>query len=75
MSDIRVEECRKCHRDYAPSREPDPCLGMLPGVVEACCGHGNDAKAYVMFENGVLFRGIRRIEHHDLTRKRRKPRA
>jgi len=71
--ELLVVDCKKCGRAYAPSAEPDPCIGMLPGVVEACCGHGNDTKAYVMFENGVLFRGIRRIEHHDLTRKRRKP--
>ena len=19
---------------------PDPCLGLLPGVISACCGHG-----------------------------------
>lgn len=26
---------------------PDPCLGMLPGVNNACCGHGNAHQAYV----------------------------
>jgi hypothetical protein len=28
---------------------PDPCLGMLPGVVAACCGHGTVDEAYVLF--------------------------
>ena len=31
---------------------PDPCLGKLPGVSAACCGHGQ-AAGYVAFDNGV----------------------
>jgi len=27
---------------------PDPCLGRLPGVVSACCGHGVE-EPYVLF--------------------------
>lgn len=27
----------------------DGCLGTLPGVRNACCGHGNDRDAYVQF--------------------------
>ena len=27
--------------------EPDPCLGWLPGVHSACCGHGEPEKACV----------------------------
>lgn len=27
---------------------PDPCLGLLPGVAAACCGHGRADKAYVV---------------------------
>jgi hypothetical protein len=29
----------------------DPCLGKIPGVTKACCGHGND-QPYLHFENG-----------------------
>lgn len=68
-------ECRSCGLSYVPGEEPDPCLGMLPGVAEACCGHGEPSKGYVMWEDGLLFRGFRKIEHHDLTRKRRKSQA
>lgn len=57
--------CSVCNREYEPGIEPDPCLGYLPGVTEACCGHGTGAKGYVKFENGVLWRGVRRIEHFD----------
>lgn len=27
---------------------PDACLGVLPGVSHACCGHGDRARAYVV---------------------------
>ena len=38
--------------------EHDDCLGMLPGVKYACCGHGDRDNAYIMFENGVIVRGF-----------------
>lgn len=25
---------------------PDPCLGYLPGIAHACCGHGKIRNAY-----------------------------
>jgi hypothetical protein len=31
--------CVKCHITADPGA-PDPCLGTLPGVHSACCGHG-----------------------------------
>ena len=27
----------------------DSCLGTLPGVMNACCGHGKEDNAYVQF--------------------------
>lgn len=33
----------------------DPCLGKLPGVKFACCGHGK-RHGYMFFENGVTIR-------------------
>jgi hypothetical protein len=41
--------CKKCGKSYLPTIEPDPCLGMIPGVAHACCGHGNIERAYVTF--------------------------
>ena len=41
----------------------DPCMGRLPGVVNACCGHGEPAQAYIEFENGVSVAGIVQINH------------
>jgi len=37
---------------------PDVCLGYLPGVRNACCGHGDKENAYVQFENGLVIRGF-----------------
>lgn len=36
----------------------DACLGTLPGVMNACCGHGDVGDAYVQFLNGDCLRGI-----------------
>lgn len=42
--------CPKCSK--MPTEEGyDGCLGKLPGILEACCGHGI-RKGYIIFENG-----------------------
>jgi hypothetical protein len=43
---------------------PDPCLGYLPNVRFACCGHGSRAEAYVMVADGSTYsvRGDEAIE-------------
>lgn len=38
--------------------DPDPCLGQLPGVTSACCGHGDRERAHVRFQGGVVLRGF-----------------
>jgi hypothetical protein len=35
----------------------DACLGELPGVSNACCGHG-EGTGYVQFTNGVVLHGF-----------------
>lgn len=37
---------------------PDPCLGQLPGVTNACCGHGDPSQSYVCFAGGLVLRGF-----------------
>ena len=32
--------CRACGVTAEGADSPDPCLGWLPGVTSACCGHG-----------------------------------
>ena len=51
--------CGLCGREGTSNYGfPDPCLGMLPGVTNACCGHGNPKEAYMCFESGVVIRGF-----------------
>lgn len=35
----------------------DGCLGTLPGVVNACCGHGVTSEAYVQYPDGTAVSG------------------
>ena len=35
----------------------DGCLGEIPGVLNACCGHGIEADAYVQTEDNLHLRG------------------
>ena len=52
------DNCKKCggiKGGYDPQTGeelPDPCLGKLPGVISACCGHGQ-FKSYIIFRNGT----------------------
>lgn len=32
----------------------DGCLGTIPNALNACCGHGNDAEAYIQFEDRTI---------------------
>lgn len=34
----------------------DGCLGTLPGVMNACCGHGEVNEAYVQFNDNTILR-------------------
>ena len=47
-------KCIKCKLARTPEGH-DPCLGELPGVLFACCGHGVD-EGYIYFQNGVQVR-------------------
>jgi hypothetical protein len=43
--------CGHCGLGYGESLH-DPCLGTLEGVVEACCGHGDESRRYVSYADG-----------------------
>lgn len=43
--------CIKCKRMATPY-EPDPCIGWLPDVKFACCGHGIKGDDYVLMNSG-----------------------
>lgn len=48
--------CGFCGLKNTPE-DHDGCLGTLPGVMNACCGHGNLDESYVQMENGSISRG------------------
>ena len=35
--------------EWPTDKEHDACIPNLPGVMNACCGHGNEEEAYVQF--------------------------
>jgi hypothetical protein len=51
--------CGLCGQLQTPEGH-DACLGTLPGVKFACCGHGRE-EGYVVFETGQTIRGY--FEH------------
>lgn len=61
--------CGHCKKPNTPEGH-DGCLGTLPGVQNACCGHGNDAQAYVQFPDGSDVRGV---EARELQRRLAEP--
>lgn len=52
--------CKKCGLVFEGSNigEADPCLGDLPGVDNACCGHGISSQAYIRFTNGTVVKNF-----------------
>lgn len=58
---LHERPCTKCGR-IADKDGPDPCLGYLPGVEFACCGHGDPRRAYIKFKNGLVIREFTKVE-------------
>ena len=58
LDGISVKEnrpCIKCNQKETKDGH-DPCISNLPGVINACCGHGKEG--YIKFKNELLIRGI-----------------
>ncbi len=51
-----IRACGFCCKDN--QGEHDACISGLPGVDNACCGHGIKEQSYVQFTNGVELRGF-----------------
>jgi len=55
---IAVAECpdRVCGHCRLPNQPDghDACLGNIPGVMNACCGHGDPDMAYCQLSDGRL---------------------
>lgn len=54
--------CGICGKERTPEGH-DGCVGTLPGVMNACCGHGNLGEAYVQFPNGRLMQGQEALDY------------
>lgn len=54
-----VDDSRACVKCKVMHEEdgPDPCLGWLPGVDFACCGHGDPHYEYVKAE-GIRYDSV-----------------
>lgn len=52
----RERACGHCGEHSTPEGH-DACLGTLPGVTNACCGHGHASEAYVQHSDGSVVRG------------------
>lgn len=52
-------ESRDCGRCRIPNRHDghDACIGELPGVMNACCGHGKTGEAYIQYPDGSRIAG------------------
>lgn len=51
VSDNPDRTCGHCSRPNTLEGH-DGCLGTLPGLMNACCGHGETRRAYAQFEDG-----------------------
>ena len=57
---VKTQENRNCKKcDQLRTKEGhDPCLGALKHTMNACCGHGKIAEAYIQLYNGFRISGI-----------------
>ena len=54
-----IRPCVKCGKQTTLGEgEVDPCLGVLPGVDNACCGHGIKEMSYIRFTSGVVIKNF-----------------
>lgn len=52
----RDRPCGHCGL-YNTPEDHDGCLGAMPNVINACCGHGEIGEAYVQLTSKEIFRG------------------
>ena len=53
--------CGICDNERTPEGH-DACLGNLPDVVNACCGHGEVEEAYIQYANDRYVHGSDAVE-------------
>jgi hypothetical protein len=67
------ENNRACsHCEKLPTKEGhDACLKTLPGLQNACCGHGRIDEAYIHFRDGEAIYGADAISIIEILKKYR----
>lgn len=63
--------CGYCN-EFNTAEGHDACLGTLPGVINACCGHGSVREAYVQFKNKDVVRGSAAVEVQEILKMQRR---
>lgn len=53
--------CGHCQKHNTPEGH-DACVGTLPNVSNACCGHGETTEAYIQFVNGDRVHGQKALD-------------
>ncbi len=53
----KLRPCGHCNKIATPEGH-DACLGKLPLVSNACCGHGVISESYIQFFNFLCIRGF-----------------
>lgn len=59
--------CGRCGEKSTPDGH-DACISGLPGVMNACCGHGDPGDVYVQFDDGQHIQGQEAIEFFEVMR-------
>ena len=50
LNGINKETCSHCNKKRTKEGH-DGCIGTIPNVKNACCGHGEDKMAYIQFDH------------------------
>lgn len=61
-------KCGHCDKE-ATKEGYDGCLGTLIGLMNACCGHGDEKKAYVQFLDDTTIHGKDAVEIQRILKK------
>ena len=58
VSKNKNRKCGYCNKQNTKEGH-DGCLGILPNVLNACCGHGIIEEAYIQFADNTELRGVK----------------
>ncbi len=62
VSEDKNRSCGNCGKSQTKEGH-DGCIGTLPDVLNACCGHGVGNESYIQFAGKTELRGIEAVEY------------